>query len=56
MAYYYTRDHLGSVRVMLNSSGSIVARYQYDPNGVTTLVSGSNLATFQFEKWKRGQA
>jgi len=48
MSYYYTRDQLGSVREMLNSSGSIVARYAYDPYGNTTLVSGSNLATFQY--------
>jgi RHS repeat-associated protein len=47
-AYYYTRDHLGSVREMLNSSGSIVARYSYDMYGRVTLVSGSNLATFQY--------
>ena len=47
-AYYYTRDHLGSVREMCNSSGAIVARYSYDPYGRTTLVSGSNLATFQY--------
>jgi RHS repeat-associated protein len=33
---------------MCNSSGTIVARYSYDPYGRTTLVSGSNLATFQF--------
>jgi len=46
--YYYASDHLGSVREMLNSSGSIVARYAYDPNGVTTLVSGTDLATFGF--------
>jgi RHS repeat-associated protein len=46
--YYYTRDHLGSVREMLNSSGSIVARYGYDPYGKTTLVSGSNLSTKQY--------
>jgi len=48
--YYYTRDHLGSVREMLNSSGTIVARYSYDPYGRTTLVSGSNLATFQYAR------
>jgi RHS repeat-associated protein len=47
-AYYYTRDHLGSVREMLNSSGAMVARYSYDPYGRTTLVSGSNLATKQY--------
>ena len=33
---------------MLNSSGTIVARYSYDPNGVTTLVSGTDMATFGF--------
>ena len=47
-AYYYTRDHLGSVREMLNSSGAIVARYSYDPYGRATLVSGTNLATKQY--------
>ena len=46
--YYYTRDHLGSVREMTNSSGTIVARYDYDPYGRTTLVSGTNLADFQY--------
>jgi RHS repeat-associated protein len=46
--YYYTRDHLGSVREMCSSTGAIVARYSYDPYGRTTLVSGTNLATFQY--------
>jgi RHS repeat-associated protein len=46
--YYYTRDHLGSIREMLNSSGTIVARYDYDPYGRTTLVSGTNLSDFQY--------
>jgi RHS repeat-associated protein len=31
--YYFTRDHLGSVREMTNSSGQIVNRYDYDPFG-----------------------
>ena len=46
--YYYTRDHLGSVRELCSSTGSTVARYSYDPYGRTTLVSGSNLATLQY--------
>jgi len=46
--YYYTFDHLGSTREMCNSSGTIVARYNYDPNGVTSLVSGTDMATFGF--------
>jgi len=33
---------------MCNSSGTIVARYSYDPYGRTTLVSGANLATKQY--------
>ena len=33
---------------MLNSSGSIVARYSYDPYGRTTLIQGSNIATLQY--------
>jgi RHS repeat-associated protein len=33
---------------MCNSSGSIVARYSYDPYGRTTLVIGSNIATVQY--------
>ena len=33
---------------MLNSSGTIAARYGYDPYGRTTLVSGTNLSDFQY--------
>jgi RHS repeat-associated protein len=32
-SYYYTRDHLGSVREVLASNGALVARYDYDPYG-----------------------
>jgi RHS repeat-associated protein len=49
--YYYTRDHLGSVREMCSSSGSIVARYSYDPYGRSTVVSGTNLATKQYANY-----
>src|SRR5476651_1538917 len=48
MGYYYTRDHLGSVREMMDNSGNIQARYDYDPYGRTTLVSGTNLSDFQY--------
>jgi RHS repeat-associated protein len=57
MAYYYTRDHLGSVREMCNSSGNIVSRYGYDPYGApppgysTNLISGTNLATKQYANY-----
>jgi RHS repeat-associated protein len=45
--YYYTRDHLGSVREV-TSLLTFVARYNYDPYGRTTLVSGTNLSDFQY--------
>ena len=47
-AYYYTSDHLGSTREMCDGSGNIVARYDYDSYGRTTLVSGTDMASFQY--------
>jgi len=47
-AYYYTRDHLGSIREMLKSNGTVVARYDYDPYGRRTKVSGNVDADFGF--------
>ncbi len=29
--YYFTKDHLGSVREMTNSSGAIQSQFSYDP-------------------------
>jgi len=47
--YFYTRDHLGSIREVIGSSGTnVVARYDYDPYGRRTLVSGSDIADFGF--------
>jgi len=46
--YYYTRDHLGSVREMVNNSGTIVARYDYDPFGRKTYVQGTMSSDFQY--------
>lgn len=37
---YYTRDHLGSVREVLDQAGAVRARYDYDPYGVRTKLSG----------------
>lgn len=34
--YFCTRDHLGSIREMADSSASVRARYDYDPYGVRT--------------------
>lgn len=40
-SYYYTRDHLGSIRELVDSTGTVQARYDYDPFGVRTKLSGS---------------
>jgi RHS repeat-associated protein len=46
--YYYTRNHLGSIREVVDGSGSVKSRYDYDPYGRRTLVSGNDLADFGF--------
>lgn len=46
--YYYSRDHLGSVREMLDSGGNVQARYDYDPYGRRTRVSGTVDSEFGF--------
>jgi RHS repeat-associated protein len=53
--YYYTTDHLGSVREMTNASGVVQARYDYDPYGRLTKVSGSLEADFGFTGFYRHQ-
>jgi RHS repeat-associated protein len=47
-SYYYLRDHLGSIREMTDSTGAIKARYDYDPWGNRTKLSGSLDADFGF--------
>jgi RHS repeat-associated protein len=47
-SYFYTRDHLGSIREMTDSSGNIQARYDYDPYGRVTKISGSTDSDFQY--------
>ncbi len=46
--YYYTFDHLGSIRELTTSTGAIAAQYDYDPYGRVTLVQGTNLSDFQY--------
>ena len=46
--YYFTRDHLGSVREMTDSSGTVRARYDYDPYGRQTKLAGDLDADFGF--------
>jgi RHS repeat-associated protein len=47
-SYFFTHDHLGSVREMTDANGNLIARYDYDPYGRRTLVSGTDLADFSF--------
>ena len=46
--YYYTRDHLGSVRELMSSTGTIVSRLNYDPYGNASVVSGTVVPDFQY--------
>jgi RHS repeat-associated protein len=47
-AYFYTRDHLGSIREVTDSSGNIQARYDYDPYGQRTLLQGTDVSEFGY--------
>jgi len=46
--YYYTRDHLGSIREMTDVSGNLETRYDYDPYGQQMQLSGTTSADFGF--------
>jgi RHS repeat-associated protein len=46
--FFYSRDHLGSVRELTDSSGSVRARYAYDPFGRRTRTAGDMEANFGF--------
>jgi RHS repeat-associated protein len=47
-SYYYTRDHVGSIRELTDGEGNVRARYAYDPFGRRTKVSGDMDADFGF--------
>lgn len=47
-SYYYTKDRLGSIREMNNSSGVIQSQYDYDPYGQVTKLQGSLASDFQY--------
>lgn len=42
------RDHLGSIREMVDASGTPVARYDYDPWGRSITIIGTNKPDFNF--------
>ncbi len=39
--YFYTKDHLGSIREVVDANGNVVNRYDYLPFGQRTKVSGT---------------
>ena len=39
--YQYTLDHLGSVRQLINTAGTVVGSYTYSPYGERSVVAGS---------------
>lgn len=45
---YYTRDHLGSIRELTDSSQLVRARYDYDPYGRRTKVQGDKDSPFTY--------
>ncbi len=47
-SYNYAKDHLGSIRELTNGSGTVQTRYDYDPFGRRTKVSGGVDADFGF--------
>ncbi|MFZ1220872.1 MAG: RHS repeat-associated core domain-containing protein, partial [Chthoniobacterales bacterium] len=47
-SYYYARDHLGSIRELTSSGGGLAVRYDYDPYGQRTKVSGSDDVDFGY--------
>ena len=46
--YFYSRDHLGSIREMFGNNGTVVARYDYDPYGRSTTVIGTTPTDHNF--------
>lgn len=45
---YYSTDHLGSIRELTDDAGAVQARYEYDPYGRTSRITGSNDADFLY--------
>ena len=48
VSYFYSKDHLGSIRELTDGTGAIRARYDYDPFGRVTKVAGDIDADFGF--------
>jgi RHS repeat-associated protein len=46
--YFYTRDHLGSVHELIDNTGSVRARFNYEPYGAQNRISGDLDVDFGF--------
>jgi RHS repeat-associated protein len=46
--YFYTRDHLGSIREVVDTGGTVRARFSYEPYGARVQTSGNLDADFGF--------
>jgi RHS repeat-associated protein len=46
--YYYSRDHLGSIRELTDSTGALMARYDYDAYGKSVVLSGNMKVDFGY--------
>jgi RHS repeat-associated protein len=46
--YFYTRDHLGSVRELVDNGGSVRARFGYEPYGDQVRIAGDLDSDFGF--------
>jgi len=47
-SYFFTRDHLRNIREMVDGTGSLRARYDYDPYGRRTKIAGDLDSDFGF--------
>jgi len=45
---FYTRDRLGSIRELTDGTQTVQARFEYDPNGVVSQVSGTRVSPFGY--------
>jgi RHS repeat-associated protein len=46
--YFYSRDHLGSIREMFTGNGAVVGRYDYGPWGRSTAIINTTPTDFNF--------
>jgi RHS repeat-associated protein len=47
-SHFFVKDHVGSVRLVTNVSGTVVASYEFDPWGRRTLLQGADVTSVGF--------